>query len=155
MISYSIAWWIESSQRVLTWLEIDIKSSWDVQLKYSSWVEMFNSSTWVESECKYENSTWWSVYIKCSNESEMQAIHDLDVKFINRLSSYSVRLWNQICDLHAKLKHRWNIQSSLIHQTSAYAENEKNVELHNRMNTQLSKKSRDIANIQWINKWHT
>ncbi len=85
--------------------------------------------------------------IKCSNESEIQVIHDLNVRFTNRSSSHSVRLWNQICDLHAKLKHHWSVQSSLTHQTSAYAENEKNVKLHNQMNTQLSKESRNITNI--------
>ncbi len=93
--------------------------------------------------------------IKCSNESEMQVIHDLDVKSINRSSSHSVRLWNQICDLHVKLRHRWSIQSSLTHQTSAYVENEKNVKLYNWMNTQLSKESRNIINIWWTNERHT
>ena len=92
--------------------------------------------------------------IKCLNESEMQVIRDLDVKSTDRLSSHSVRLWNQICDLYAKLRHRWNVQSSLTRQTSAYTENEKNVELHNWMNTQLSKESREITNIWWINEWH-
>ncbi len=92
--------------------------------------------------------------IKCSNESEMQAIYDLDVKSINRSSSHSVRLWNQICDLHAKLKRRWSIQSSLTRQTSTHAENEKNIELHNWMNTQLSRESRDIANIRRTNERH-
>ncbi len=81
-------------------------------------------------------------------------IHDLDIKSTNRLSSHSVKLWNQIYDLHAKLKHRWSIQLSLTYQTSAYAENEKNVKLHNWMNMQLSKELRNIANIQWINEWH-
>ncbi len=92
--------------------------------------------------------------IKCSNESEMQVIHDLDVRSINESSSHSVKLWNQICDLHAKLKCCQSIQSSLTRQISAYAENEKNVELHNQMNTQLSKESRDITSIQWTNEWH-
>ncbi len=79
-------------------------------------------------------------------------ICDLDVKSTNRLSLHSVRLWNQICDLDAKLKHCWSIQSSLTHQISAYTENEKNVELHNWMNTQLSKESRDVTNIWWTNE---
>jgi len=32
--------------------------------------------------------------IKCSNESETQAICDLNVRFTNRSSSHSVKLWN-------------------------------------------------------------
>ncbi len=92
--------------------------------------------------------------IKCSNESEMQAIHDLDVRFTNKSSSHNVRLWNQICDLYAKLKCRRSVQSSLTRQTSAYAKNEKNIKLHNQMNTQLSRELKDVANIQWTNEWH-
>ncbi len=84
----------------------------------------------------------------------LKAIRDLDVKSTNRSSSHSVRLRNQICDLHAKLRRRQSVQSSLTHQTSAYAENEKNIKLHNWMNTQLSKESRDVANIQWTNERH-
>jgi len=92
--------------------------------------------------------------IKCSNESKMQVIHDLNIRFTDRLSLYNVKLWNQICDLYAKLKHHWSIQSSLTCQTSAYAENEKNIKLHNQMNMQLSKELRNIVNIWWINEWH-
>ncbi len=111
------------------------------------------------AEVDHDQKTEWhsrdSLHaIKCSNESETQAIRDLDVRSTNRSSSHSVRLWNQICDLHAKLRHHRSIWSSLTRQTSAYAENEKNIELHNRMNTQLSKESRDIANIRRTNEWH-
>ncbi len=67
MTSYSIAWRVESSQRVLTQLKVDIKLSQDVQLKYSSQVEMFNSSTQIESRCRYENLTWRSVYFRDSH----------------------------------------------------------------------------------------
>ncbi len=80
----------------------------------------------------------------------MQMIRDLDVKSTNKSSSQSVRLWNQICNLHAKFRHHRNIQSSLTRQTSAYAKNKKNVKLHNQINTQLSKESKDIANIRLI-----
>ncbi len=62
LTSYSIAWQVKSSQWVLTRLKIDIKSSHEIQSEYSSRVRRFNLSTWVESECRYENSTWWSVY---------------------------------------------------------------------------------------------
>ncbi len=111
------------------------------------------------AEVDHDQKTEWhsrdsSHAIKCSNESETQAIRDLNVKSTNRSSSHSVRLWNQICDLHAKLRRRQSVQSSLTRQTSAYAENEKNVKLHNRMNMQLSKESRDITNIQWTNERH-
>ncbi len=34
----------------------------------------------------------------------MQAIHDLDIKSIDKLSSHSMRLQNQICNVHAKFK---------------------------------------------------
>ncbi len=116
-------------------------------------VQYYEQSVEVNHDQKTEWHSWDSSHaIKCLNESEMQTIHDLDVKSTNKSSSHSVKLWNQICDLHAKLRRRWSIQSSLTRQTSAYAENEKNVELHNRMNTQLSKESRDVANIQWINE---
>ncbi len=84
----------------------------------------------------------------------MQAIYDLDVKFTNKSSSYSVRLWNQICNFHVKLKYHQSVQSSLTHQTFAYIENEKNIKLHNQMNMQLSRKLKDITNIWWINEWH-
>ena len=72
MTSYSIAWQVKSSQWVLTRLKIDIKSSHEIQPEYSSRVRRFNLSTWVESECRYENSTWWSVY------QWVQAFFDID-----------------------------------------------------------------------------
>ncbi len=76
-------------------------------------VQYHEQSAEVDHDQKTEWHSWDSSHaIKCSNESEMQAIHDLNVKSINKLSSHNVRLWNQICDLHAKLKCRWNIQSS-------------------------------------------
>ncbi len=77
----------------------------------------------------------------------MQVICDLDVRSTSRSSSHCVRLWNQVRDLHVKSKYHWSVWSSLAHQTAAYAENEKNVELHSQMSTQLSKEQRDIADI--------
>ncbi len=111
------------------------------------------------AEVNHDQKTEWhsrdsSHAIKCLNESEMQVIHDLDVRSTNRSSSHSVRLWNQICDLHAKLRRRRSIQLSLTRQTSAYAENKKNVKLHNWMNMQLSKELKDITNIWWTNERH-
>ncbi len=137
---------------------MQIKEKWLYWFKDVSthcFVQYHEQSAEVNHDQKTEWHSWDSSHaIKCSNESEMQVIHDLDVRFINRSSSHSVRLWNQTCDLHAKFKHHWSIQLSLTHQTSAHAENEKNIKLHNQMNMQLSKELRDIANIQWTNKWH-
>ncbi len=31
---------------------------------------MFNSSTWIESRCRYENSTRWSVYLYDQRQSD-------------------------------------------------------------------------------------
>ncbi len=112
------------------------------------------------AEVDHDQKTEWhsrdsSHAIKCSNESETQAIRDLNVRSTSRSSSHSVRLWNQICDLHAKLRRRRSVWSSFTRQTSAHAENEKNIELHNWINTQLSKELRDVANIQWTNERHT
>ncbi len=64
----------------------------------------------VDHDQKTEWHSWNSLHaIKCLNESEMQVICDLDVKFTSKSSSHSVRLWNQICDLHAKLKRRQSV----------------------------------------------
>ncbi len=60
----------------------------------------------------------------------MQAIHDLDVKFISRLSLHYVRLQNQVHDLHVKFKCYWSIWLNLAYQTAVHAENEKNIKLH-------------------------
>ncbi len=84
----------------------------------------------------------------------MQAICDLDIKFTSKSDSHSIRLQNQICNIHAKFKCCQSVQSSLAYQTSAYFENEKNFRLYSQMSMQLSWKSRNIAEIQWINKWH-
>ncbi len=35
----------------------------------------------------------------------MQVIHDLDIKFTDKSSSYSMRLQNQIRSVYAKFKH--------------------------------------------------
>ncbi len=66
------------------------------------------------AEVDHDQKTEWhsrdsSHAIKCSNESETQAIRDLNVRSTNRSSSYNVRLWNQICDLHAKLKRHQSV----------------------------------------------
>jgi len=45
LTSFSIAWWIESRTRILTWLEIDIESSHEIDIEYSSWVTTLISST--------------------------------------------------------------------------------------------------------------
>jgi len=45
LTSYSIAWQVESSQRILTRLEIDIESSHEIDIKYSSRVTTLISST--------------------------------------------------------------------------------------------------------------
>ncbi len=68
----------------------------------------------------------------------MQMIYDLDIKSTSRSDSHSMRLQNQICNVHAKFKYHWSIQLSLAHQTSTYFENEKNFKLHSWMSTQLS-----------------
>ncbi len=49
------------------------------------------------AEVNHDQKTEWyswdsSHAIKCSNESEMQVIHDLDVRSTNRLSSHSMKL---------------------------------------------------------------
>ncbi len=66
------------------------------------------------AEVDHDQKTEWhsqdsSHAIKCSNESETQVIRDLDVRSTSKLSSHSVRLWNQICDLYAKLKRRRSV----------------------------------------------
>ncbi len=47
--------------RLLDELNRELESNFDSRL-ISSWVRRFNSSNRVESECRYENLTWWSVY---------------------------------------------------------------------------------------------
>ncbi len=66
------------------------------------------------AEVDHDQKTEWhsrdsSHAIKCSNESETQVIRDLDVRSTSRSSSHSVRLWNQICNLHAKLRRRRSV----------------------------------------------
>ncbi len=105
---------------------------WFENILTHCFVQYHEQSTEVNHDQKTEWHSWDSSHaIKCLNKSKMQAIHDLDVKSTNRSSSHSVRLQNQICNLHVKLRHHQSVQSSLTHQTSAYAENEKNVKLHN------------------------
>jgi hypothetical protein len=65
LMSFSIAWWVELRTWILTWLEIDIESSHDVDIEYSSQVMMLISTIQVESECRYENLIQWSVYKCC------------------------------------------------------------------------------------------
>jgi len=64
-------------------------------------------------------------------------------------------LQHQVRDLHAKFKHHQSIWSSFAHQTTAYAENEKNVKLYSWMNMQLSKEQRDVVDIQWASEHYT
>ncbi len=114
---------------------MQIKEKWLYQFK-DVLTHCFAQYHEQSAEVDHDQKTEWhnqdsSHAIKCSNESEMQMIYDLNVKSTNRSSSYSIRLWNQTCNLHAKLRHHQSIQSSLTHQTSAYAENEKNIELYN------------------------
>ena len=35
----------------------------------------------------------------------MQVICDLNIKSTSKSDSYSMKLWNQICNVHAKFKH--------------------------------------------------
>jgi len=51
------------------------------------------------AEVDHDQKTEWhnrdsSHAIKCSNESKMQVIRNLDVKSTDRSSSHNVRLWN-------------------------------------------------------------
>ena len=49
----------------------------------------------VNHDQKTEWHSWDSLHaIKCSNESKMQAIRDLNVKFTDKLSLHSMRLQN-------------------------------------------------------------
>ncbi len=107
----------EAVQKDLNNSTMQIEEKWlywfkDVLTHCFAWYH--EQSAKVDHDQKIEWHSWDSLHaIKCSNESEMQAIHDLNVRFTNKLSSHSMRLWNQICDLHAKLKRHWSIQSSL------------------------------------------
>ncbi len=64
MTSFSISWWVESKTWIKYWLEINIKSSQNVEIKYLSQVRRLISSTQVESEDWYWNSTQRSVYMQ-------------------------------------------------------------------------------------------
>ena len=47
---------------------------------------MFNSSTQVESECKYENSTWQSIYLQRKNlhaDMNDELKNQIEVKFFS------------------------------------------------------------------------
>ncbi len=92
---------------------MQIEEKWLYQFKdvlTHCFAQYHEQSAEVNHDQKIEWHSWDLLHaIKCSNESEMQVIHDLDVKFTNKSSSHSMKLWNQICDLHAKLKHRQSI----------------------------------------------
>ncbi len=80
----------------------------DVLIHCFAWYH--EQSVEVDHDQKTEWHSWDSSHaIKCSNESEMQVIRDLDVKSTSRSSLHNVRLWNQICNLHAKLRRRWSV----------------------------------------------
>ncbi len=53
---FSIAWWVESRTRILIRLEIDIKSSHKIDIKYSSWVTTLILST--RASQKVDMKTW-------------------------------------------------------------------------------------------------
>ncbi len=60
-MSFLISWWVESRTQIEYWFEIDIRSSQNVEIEYSSQVRRLILSTQVESEDWYQNLTWWSV----------------------------------------------------------------------------------------------
>ncbi len=65
MTSFSISWWVELRTQIEYQFKIDIRSSQKVEIEYLSRVRRLISSTQVESEDWYQNSTWQSVYIIC------------------------------------------------------------------------------------------
>ncbi len=75
---------------------MQIKEKWLYWFKdvlIHCFVQYHEQSVEVNHDQKIEWHSWDSLHvIKCSNESETQAIHDLDVRFTNRSSSYNVRL---------------------------------------------------------------
>ncbi len=50
LTSYSIAWRVESGQRVLTRLEIDIEPSHEIDIEYSNRITTLVSSTWASQK---------------------------------------------------------------------------------------------------------
>ncbi len=90
-----------------------IEEKWLYQFKDVSthyFAQYYKQSAEVNHDQKTEWHSRDSLHaIKCSNESETQVIRDLDVKSTSRSSSHSVRLWNQICDLYAKLRRRQSV----------------------------------------------
>ncbi len=135
---------MQIKEKRLHWLE-------DILTHCSAWYHEQSSRINYDQKIKWHS---WDLShaFKCLNESEMQAICDLNVRFTSRSSSHCMKLQNQVRDLHVKFKHCRSVWSSLAHQTAAYIENEKNVKLHNQMSTQLSKEQRDIVDIQRANE---
>ncbi len=65
----------------------------DISIHCSAWYH--EQSFKVDYDQKIEWHNWDSSHaFECSNENKMQAIHNLDVKFTNKLSSHCVRLQN-------------------------------------------------------------
>ncbi len=88
---------MQIKEKQLHWLE-------DILTYCSAWYH--EQSFKVNYDQKTEWHSWNSSHaFECSNKNEMQAIHDLDVKFTSRSSLHHVRLQNQVRDLHAKFKH--------------------------------------------------
>ena len=73
-----------------------------IKEKWLHWLEniLIHCSAWYHEQSfkvNYNQKTEWhnwdsSHAFECSNESEMQAIHDLNVRFTSRLSSHHMRL---------------------------------------------------------------
>ena len=102
-MSFSISWWVKSRTWIEYWLEIDIRSSQNVEIEYSSQVKRLISSTWVESEDWYWNSTWWLIYFQSSTSSTLQLFKSI---------SWQVFLF---CFITIQIsKHSWFIQFSTI-----------------------------------------
>ncbi len=94
-------------------------STMQIKEKWLYWFKNISTHCFAQyheqsTEVNHDQKTKWhsqdsSYAIKCLNESKMQAIHDLDVRSIDKSSSHSVKLWNKIYDLHAKLRHHWSV----------------------------------------------
>ena len=87
MTSFLISWWVESRTRIEYWLKIDIRSSQNVEIEYSSWVRRLILSTQVESEDWYWNSTWWSVYLHNDLKYSIQDI----IKKLNIKKKFDIK----------------------------------------------------------------
>ena len=130
-MSFSIAWRVESKFQILTWLKIDIESSYEIDIKYSSRVttlilstqasQKVGMKTWFNDQSKINISST-SLHVLTNRIENFKSILDfnslIQLNYLSQIFWFNLNTEVKNSDLNQVLT-SWELDSILMTQLNA------------------------------------